>query len=232
MRSSSAAASAARCRPAGSPRRARKVVVLERGRRWDRSNYPRGLDDDWVWDHARPRRAQRLARPAHLPPHGGGAGRGRRRRLVDLREHLGGARRAKPSISAGRRKSDWDALAPHYATVGRVMNVQCRARRAMAEPHEADEGGRGRDRRGRPVPQARARGLVRSGLALRPADAVDARHSRRFVNAQGVEQGTCVHLANCDIGCDVDAKNTLDRNYLAHRRDDTAPTSARIIWRR
>jgi cholesterol oxidase len=29
-----------------------------------------------------------------------------------------------------------------------------------------------------------------------------------------VEQGTCVHLGNCDIGCDVDAKNTLDRNYI------------------
>jgi cholesterol oxidase len=38
--------------------------------------------------------------------------------------------------------------------------------------------------------------------------------SKRFTNAQGVEQGTCVHLGNCDIGCDVDARNTLDRNYL------------------
>src|SRR6185369_2027228 len=33
-------------------------------------------------------------------------------------------------------------------------------------------------------------------------------------NAHGAEQGTCVHLGNCDIGCDVHAKNTLDRNYL------------------
>jgi cholesterol oxidase len=39
-------------------------------------------------------------------------------------------------------------------------------------------------------------------------------HSKRFVNAHGVEQGTCVHLGNCDVGCDVDAKNTLDRNYI------------------
>jgi cholesterol oxidase len=38
--------------------------------------------------------------------------------------------------------------------------------------------------------------------------------SKRFINQQGVEQGTCVHLGNCDIGCDVDAKNTLDRNYI------------------
>ncbi|MEX2446350.1 MAG: GMC family oxidoreductase, partial [Dehalococcoidia bacterium] len=31
----------------------------------------------------------------------------------------------------------------------------------------------------------------------------------------GQEQGTCIHLGNCDIGCDVLAKNTLDLNYLA-----------------
>ena len=28
-------------------------------------------------------------------------------------------------------------------------------------------------------------------------------------------QGTCVHCGNCDIGCQVKAKNTLDLNYLA-----------------
>jgi cholesterol oxidase len=47
------------------------------------------------------------------------------------------------------------------------------------------------------------------------SSAFDVRHSKRFTNAQGVEQGTCVHLGNCDIGCEVDARNTLDRNYLA-----------------
>ena len=29
------------------------------------------------------------------------------------------------------------------------------------------------------------------------------------------EQGTCVHLGDCDIGCPVNARNTLDLNYLA-----------------
>src|SRR6185436_3821321 len=38
--------------------------------------------------------------------------------------------------------------------------------------------------------------------------------SKRFINAQGVEQGTCVHLGTCDIGCKVDARNTLDHNYI------------------
>ena len=44
---------------------------------------------------------------------------------------------------------------------------------------------------------------------------LDTRHSKPFVNAQGQNQGTCVHLGNCDIGCDVHAKNTLDLNYIA-----------------
>jgi cholesterol oxidase len=30
-----------------------------------------------------------------------------------------------------------------------------------------------------------------------------------------VRQGTCIHCGNCDIGCPVQAKNTLDLNYLA-----------------
>ena len=37
---------------------------------------------------------------------------------------------------------------------------------------------------------------------------------RTFTNAQGQQQGTCIHLGNCDIGCDVLAKNTLDLNYI------------------
>jgi cholesterol oxidase len=45
-------------------------------------------------------------------------------------------------------------------------------------------------------------------------DAIDPKHSRPFVNAHGVRQGTCVHLGNCDIGCDVRAKNSLDVNYV------------------
>ena len=33
-------------------------------------------------------------------------------------------------------------------------------------------------------------------------------------NKHGAEQGTCVHLGTCDIGCEVNARNTLDLNYL------------------
>jgi len=46
-------------------------------------------------------------------------------------------------------------------------------------------------------------------------DPFNHRHSRRFTNAHGQQQGTCIHLGNCDIGCDVGAKNTLDVNYIS-----------------
>ena len=39
-------------------------------------------------------------------------------------------------------------------------------------------------------------------------------HSKSFTNPQGQQQGTCVHLGECDIGCKVKARNTLDLNYL------------------
>jgi cholesterol oxidase len=45
-------------------------------------------------------------------------------------------------------------------------------------------------------------------------DAHDPARSRRFTNAEGIEQGTCIHLGECDIGCPVLARNTLDMNYI------------------
>ncbi|MDH5258068.1 MAG: GMC oxidoreductase, partial [Gammaproteobacteria bacterium] len=45
-------------------------------------------------------------------------------------------------------------------------------------------------------------------------DPFNEAHSHSYINPQGVEQGTCVHCGNCDIGCQVRAKNTLDLNYI------------------
>ena len=33
-----------------------KVLILERGRRWDKTTYPRELEDPWIWNHKRPLR--------------------------------------------------------------------------------------------------------------------------------------------------------------------------------
>ena len=53
-------------------------------------------------------------------------------------------------------------------------------------------------------------------------DAHDVGRSVQSRNAHGVEQGTCVHCGNCCIGCPVQAKNTLDLNYLARARREGA----------
>jgi cholesterol oxidase len=190
------------------------VVVLERGRRWDRSSYPRGLDDDWVWDHRDP-----VSRNGWLDL------RIFRHMAVAQGAAVGGGSLIYANVSAipPRQTFDagwppeigWDALAPHYATVGQVMNVQSIPdgqwpERMKLVKEAADRVGAG-DRWKK----------LELAVSFDPAfhygleNAVDPVNSKRFVNAHGIEQGTCVHLANCDVGCDVDAKNTLDRNYLA-----------------
>lgn len=189
-----------------------KVVVLERGRRWDKTSYPRG-DRNWCWDQDDPARR-----------HGWLDLRVFRHIAVAQGAAVGGGSHIYANISAVPPAQVFDAgwppeigyadLAPHWKTVGEVMEVkqvpdgQWPARmKLMKEGAEAIGAG------------ARFRKL---DLAVRfdpewsydLPDAIDVRHSKRSPNRHGVEQGTCVHLANCDIGCDADAKNTLDKNYL------------------
>src|SRR2546430_2810343 len=34
------------------------VLVLERGKKWDRTTYPRELEDEWIWSHVDPKRSE------------------------------------------------------------------------------------------------------------------------------------------------------------------------------
>ena len=40
------------------------------------------------------------------------------------------------------------------------------------------------------------------------------KHSKVRTNKYGQEQGSCIHLGCCNIGCEVLARNTLDFNYI------------------
>lgn len=191
-----------------------RTLVLERGRRWDKTNYPRLPGSAWVWDQNDP-----------VACNGWADFRLFRHMAVAQGAGVGGGSLIYANVSAVPPRGTfdegwppeitWDALAPHYSTVGQVMNVQTIPdgqwpNRMKLMKEAADAIGAG-DRFHK----------LELAVSFDPAwhydlpEALDARHSRRFINAQGIEQGTCVHLANCDIGCDVDAKNTLDRNYLA-----------------
>ena len=191
-----------------------RVLVLERGRRWDRSNYPSVSQSNWWWSHDDPATWNGWI-DLRVFPH----------MAVAQGAAVGGGSLIYANISAIPHRDafthgwpeeiTYDALAPHYTTVGREMNVrtvpdkQWPARTKLMR--EAAEQSGAADR-------FRTLELAVSfdeGFSYDKPDPFSALHSQCFTNAQGVEQGTCVHCGNCDIGCPVDAKNTLDRTYLA-----------------
>ena len=191
-----------------------KVLVLERGRRWDKTNYPRRPEDPWIWNHECPERENGW---------------------IDLRvfEHMsvaqgaavGGGSLIYANISCEApphvfetdtwpKEITYAELKPFYDSVARFMNVQKVPANQWTErmklmQEAADKTGAAD--RFKPLELAVS---FDSDWSYSLPDPHNPAKSRRFTNPQGVEQGTCVHLANCDIGCDVDAKNTLDRNYI------------------
>lgn len=198
-----------------------RVLVLERGRRWDSTNYPRKVTDPWWWSNEAPEKRNgwldlRVFR--HMAVAQGAA--------------VGGGSLIYANISAVPKRTtfaagwppqiSWETMVPHYETVGQVMNVKPipdgqwpRRTRMMREAAEAIGEGNRFERLDLAV-------SFSSDWNYDLPDKFNVKHSKRFINAQGVEQGTCVHLGNCDIGCDVDARNTLDRNYLALAEADGA----------
>jgi hypothetical protein len=119
----------------------------------------------------------------------------------------------------------YDELKPYYDRVAKFMNVQPVpanqwTNRMKLMKEAADKTGAG----GR-FKQLDLAVTFDPTWTYEQTDPFNILQSKRFVNAQGVEQGTCVHLGNCDIGCDVDARNTLDRNYIPW-----AERCARCIW--
>ncbi len=190
-----------------------RVLVLERGRRWTRDTYPRKPSDPWVFEHTQPEKYNgwldlRLYRRMAIAQ-GAGVGGGSLCYSSVVME-------ANPErFSYGwPPEISYDELAPYYERVRRMLGVepipsgQQTARHALLR-RAAEK--LGYSDRFMSVPLA---------VSFDPEwhyglpDAIDGRHSKHFTNAQGQEQGTCVHLGNCDLGCDVQAKNTLDLNYI------------------
>ena len=190
-----------------------RVLVLERGRRWTKDQYPRKSTDPWIYEHSRPQKQNGWLDVRYF-----------RRMIVVQGAGVGGGSLCYSSVVMEANPELFDngwppeitynELKPYYDKVGDMLKV-------------------------RPIPSgqytARYRLLKEAAEKLGYGDRVTSvplaltfdedwnydldeplghHHSKKFVNAQGQQQGTCVHLGNCDIGCDVDAKNTLDRNYI------------------
>ncbi|MDX1385727.1 MAG: GMC family oxidoreductase N-terminal domain-containing protein, partial [Thermoanaerobaculia bacterium] len=190
-----------------------RVLVLERGRRWTPEDYPRDLNGDWVYDPDEPHRQNGWIDLRILDD-----------MMVAQGAGVGGGSLIYANISVVPPRQVFDAgwppevtfeeLEQHYATVGEMLNLQVLpdgqlTRRFELMRRAATELGYGE--RFRKLPLA---------VNFDPEwsydleDPFDRRHAKMRPNAHGQEQGTCIHLGNCDIGCDVKAKNTLDLNYI------------------
>lgn len=191
-----------------------RVLVLERGRRWQRETFPSLSGKDWWWDESAPRRRNGWLDFRYFGD-----------MSVAQGAAVGGGSLIYANVSieapAARFESGWPeaishaALLPHYQEVGRMMNVQLlpenqlTARTKLMRDAAAAVGAEDRFRR---VPLAVTFDPTWHYGMPQPFDHA---HSRPWINAQGQQQGTCIHCGNCDIGCPVLAKNTLDLNYLA-----------------
>ncbi len=191
-----------------------RVLVLERGRRWDKASYPRHPGDAWLWNGENPEQEngwmEFRAFPYMSVASGVAVGGGS---LISA--NISSEASPAAFASGWPQEITYHELKPYSDAVARFMNVQPVPRTHWAHRTWSGVAGVPGGARRRPLELAiafdREFSVSHSGDG---ADPLMARQSRRFINAQGVEQGTCVHLGECEIGCDSDAKNTLDRNYI------------------
>lgn len=180
------------------------VAVVERGRRWPLGSFPRDaakLDDGWLWAcghglYDATARGDILA--IRAAGYGGGS-------LI----YANVAARPPAEVFA-----DWPAplsrehLEPYFDLAAHMLGVG---------PTPADP------RTGAPPPKTRlmqeaARRVDRVDGFFHPNLAVtfaEDPHRPAPPRQVGLPQTPCTFCGECDIGCNVGAKNTLDRNYLA-----------------
>jgi cholesterol oxidase len=190
-----------------------KVLVLERGRRWDKTNFPRKVEDRWLWNHDRPETENGWLDFRMFPGMSIAAGAA-----------VGGGSLIYANISCEAPPAVFNAgwcpeinykeLKPHYDAVASFMDVQpvpdsqWTGRMQLMRDAAAAAGFRDRFKKLDLAVSFNPNWTYAADYAKGEAG------STSFTNKHGASQGTCVHLGNCDIGCDVHAKNTLDRNYL------------------
>ena len=190
-----------------------KVLILERGRRWAVKDYPRKPGDAWVFS---------ARAPAQL--NGWLDIRFFQNVTITQAAGVGGGSLAYSSVALEANpalfKNGWPAeltyseLKPYYDKVAQVMNLQTIPDGQLTQRLKLTREAAGK------LGHADRFAKVPLAVSFSPEwnyqlnDPFTPQHSQTFTNAHGQAQGTCIHLGNCDIGCDVRAKNTLDLNYI------------------
>jgi len=195
----------------------RSVLVLERGREWAVEDYPGVSGKHWIWDAERPERENgwidlRAFRNIAVIQ-GAGVGGGS---LVYANVFIEAEAQA---FAAGWPTGlDLGALRDGYARAGEMLEVGTLPDGQLTERHKSVREAAAACGYGDRFRKLELAVRFDEDWSYHLADAHDPRHSVRSRNAQGIEQGTCVHCGDCEVGCPVRAKNTLDLNYLARAR--------------
>ena len=207
-----------------------RVLVLERGRWWkppaepnnpvnmsqfppNATPYPRTPEDPWVWSPSDPAQHNGWIEFHFWPG-----------MAVATAAGVGGGSLVYANVSAIPPaitfQEGWppditlDTLMPYYELAGQVLDVQelpdnqlTRRFQLVKEAATA-------------IGDAELFGKLQLAISFSDQwnysipDAFDNSNTHPYVNQFGHHQGTCVHCGNCDVGCQVLAKNTLDLNYL------------------
>lgn len=207
-----------------------KVLILERGRNWQKADYPRQLEDAWVWSQSQPERFN-----------GWIDFRVFQKMAVIQGAAVGGGSQIYSGISVDASpdllEQGWppeitfEELKPHYQQVGAMLNLHKIPENQFPERTQllqeaAEKAGFGANFE--PLDLAISFNQKwHYGLD----DPFDEKHSEEITNAQGLTQGTCIHLGTCNIGCQVRAKNTLDLNYIPRAKENGAELRALHVVR-
>ena len=190
-----------------------RVLVLERGRRWHRLEYPSVTRSDFLWNEAHPERTNGW---------------------LDIRNHGNISTVAAAGVGGGSLHfanvvidayedfflAGWppqitsQVLAPYYQKVSDVLHPQKIpanqfSNRTKLLKEAANLAGFGAQY-----------DEVDLNIKFNPTYAYDAANEPRAedsvmtANADGFDQGFCVHLGQCELGCPVEARNTLALNYI------------------
>jgi cholesterol oxidase len=193
------------------------VGVLERGRRYDTNQFPRNWNnpaDGWLWQVK-----QGLFDVKHFSQmmviEGAGLGGGS---LIYANVHL----RAPQEVFNHGWPTGYSraALDTYYNLVAYMLDI----RPITASTHFREKLP---DSAGLPpktlLMKKMADAMGRSDQFCYPNIAVDFNEPNTIhLNKFGAEQRGCTYCGECDIGCNVHAKNTLDFNYLKVARDQGA----------
>jgi cholesterol oxidase len=187
------------------------VLILERGRHWTKDTYPRRLFDfkTLFWRHSNP-----------LKYHGWFDVRWFRNMFVAQGSGVGGGSLVYANVCINAKPEVFETGWPAEITYDRLLFFYSKVE-AMLEPRPVPENQlssryrlvelsarvSGESKRFTPLPLAVRFDPLGSSSPIG--------HSKGVPNRFNKNQGTCNHCGACIIGCPVDARNTLDLNYLA-----------------